>query len=161
MIVALMRTFPSRTRVPVVAGVLVTTLAAAAFSSGDTAFAPDPAVRATVLAFHAALSDGSEGEALALLHPEVRIFEQGHGETLDEYRAGHLAMDVAFAQEVEREVLRDEVVMGDGSALYLAEVRNQGVFRGQEIDSFGVETAFLVETPEGWRIRHFHWSSRR
>ena len=128
---------------------------------GHADVAPEADVRATVLAFHTALANGAEEEALALLHPEVRIFEQGHPETLEEYRAGHLAMDMAFAQEVEREVLQDEVVMGDGSALYLAEVRSHGVFGDREIDSPGVETAFLVETPEGWRIRHFHWSSRR
>jgi len=118
-------------------------------------------VRATVLAFHAALAEGAEQEALALLHPEVRILEQGHRETLDEYRAGHLEMDMAFAREVERDVVRDEVVMGDGTALYLAEVRSRGSVGDREIDSSGVETAFLVETPQGWRIRHFHWSSRR
>jgi hypothetical protein len=125
------------------------------------AIAPDAEVRATVLAFHAALAEGDEEEALALLHPEVRIFEQGHRETLDEYRAGHLAMDMAFAQEVEREVLGEEVVMGDGAALYLAEVHSRGSVGDREVDSRGVETAFLVITPEGWRIRHFHWSTRR
>jgi hypothetical protein len=118
-------------------------------------------VREIVTAFHDALAAGTEEAALALLHPDVWIYEQGHAETLEEYRAGHLSMDMAFAQEVEREVIRDEVVAVQGGALYLAEIRNRGTFRDREVDTSGVETAFLVETPEGWRIRHFHWSSRR
>jgi ketosteroid isomerase-like protein len=118
-------------------------------------------VRETVAAFHAALADGDPDAALDLLDPDVRVYEQGHPETLEEYRAGHLEMDMAFAQEVEREVVRDEVVEVHGGALYLAETRSRGTFQGREVDSSGVETAFLLETPDGWRIRHFHWSSRR
>jgi hypothetical protein len=118
-------------------------------------------VRETVAAFHAALAGGDPEAAVALLHPDVLIYEQGHAETLEEYRSGHLGADMAFAQAVAREVVRDEVVEVHGGVLYLAETRSRGTFQGREIDSSGVETAFLLETPEGWQIRHFHWSSRR
>ena len=33
-------------------------------------------------------------------------------------------------------------------------------FRERRIDAVGVETMVLAPTPDGWKIRHIHWSSR-
>lgn len=129
--------------------------------AAQAADAPPPdSVKAVVHAFHGALAAGDSAGALELLHPEVRVFEGGHAETLSEYRAGHLAADMEFAGAVDREVLSERVSGDRGRALYLSEYRMKGTFRGEEVDARGTETMVLVRTGDGWRIRHIHWSSR-
>lgn len=117
-------------------------------------------VREAVHTFHDALASGDSAGALALLHPDVRVYESGHAETLTEYRSGHLAADIEFAVGTDREVLGDHVSGGDGWALYLSEYRMEGTFRDREVETRGTETMLLLETEDGWRIRHIHWSSR-
>lgn len=121
---------------------------------------PADSVKAAVHAFHAALAAGDSARALELLHPDVRIFESGHAETLSEYRAGHLAADMEFSGSVDREVVSASVSGAGDRALYLGEYRTKGTFRGEEIDARGTETMVLVRTGDGLRIRHIHWSSR-
>lgn len=117
-------------------------------------------VRGVVHEFHEALAAGDSARALELLHPEVRVFESGHPETLSEYRSGHLAADIEFSGSVDRRIL-DEQVSGTASrALYLSEYRMAGNFRGEEVDAHGVETIVLVRIADRWRIRHIHWSSQ-
>jgi hypothetical protein len=114
-----------------------------------------------VRGFHEALARGDSVRALEALHADVRIHEGGRAENLDEYRAHHLAADMRFAAAVPREVLREAVTrLGEGSALYRAETRSLGRLGDREIDARGVETIVLVQTGEGWRIHHVHWSSR-
>lgn len=123
---------------------------------------PDTAaVRAVVEGFGRALAAGDSARALSLLHPEVVIFEGGHAETLAEYRSAHLASDIEFARSVERETLRDQVVVESETALYLSESTSRGTFRGRPVHSHGTESMLLLRTPDGWRIRHIHWSSRK
>ena len=110
--------------------------------------------------FHGALAAGDSVRALGLLHPEARIHEQGVAESREEYRDHHLPADMRFAQQVSRETLREEVVPGEGMVVYLSETRATGQVGEREIDARTVETAVLVHTPEGWRIRHLHWSNR-
>ena len=50
----------------------------------------------------AALERGDSTAVLAMLDPEVSIYEAGHAETFEEYRSGHLASDIEFARSVER-----------------------------------------------------------
>lgn len=133
--------------------------AACAPVGADRAPGEDP-IRTVVEGFTAALETGDSTRALAYLHPEVRIYEGGHAETLQEYRAGHLAADIAFLAGVEREVLADQIVRGDEMAVYLSESATRGTFREREIDARGTETLVLVRDGGAWRIRHIHWSSR-
>ncbi|MGH7481823.1 MAG: nuclear transport factor 2 family protein [Longimicrobiales bacterium] len=110
--------------------------------------------------FHAALVTGDSLRALEHLHPDVIIYEGGHAETLAEYRSGHLNSDIAFAGAVRREIAVDAVTLWTDAALYTAESRATGHWRGRDIDSHGAESIILVETAGGWLIRHIHWSSR-
>jgi len=110
--------------------------------------------------FHRALAAGDSAAVLELLHPEAVIYEAGHAETVDEYRAGHLAADIRFAAATERHVLSEQTFAMDGAVLYLSETHTSGRVGEREIDSRGVETMLLVRTGDGWRIRHIHWSSR-
>lgn len=123
--------------------------------------AEEQAVRAVVDGFSRALAAGDSARALSYLHPEVVVYEGGHAETLQQYRSGHLRADVAFLQSVTQETTRSRVAVGTDLALYLSEYTSKGTFRGREIDSHGTETMVLARTPEGWKIRHIHWSSSR
>jgi len=127
-------------------------------ADGDAVDAP--AVKAAVRAFHEALAVGDSAGALELLHPEVRVYEGGHAETLAEYRSGHLAADMEFSAAVGREVLEEQVFGGAGRAVYLSEYRMAGTFRGEDVEAHGTETMVLLLAADGWRIRHIHWSSR-
>lgn len=117
-------------------------------------------VRAVVEGFHSALEAGDSAAALARLHPDALIYEGGHAESVAEYRGGHLPADIAFASATTREITRESVSIWGDQALYTSESRTTGRYRGREIDSHGTETVVLVRTPDGWRIRHIHWSSR-
>lgn len=115
-------------------------------------------VRVVVHEFHDALAAGDSLAALALLHPDVLVYESGHSETLAEYRSGHLESDIAFAAATRREVGAESITLWGDVALYTSEAQTTGTWRGRDIDSGGTESMVLVRTPEGWRIRHIHWS---
>ncbi len=124
----------------------------------------DPAereVRAVVDSFTAALERGDSVRMLAYLHEDLLVYEGGHAETLEEYRSHHLASDIAFAAATRSETLATHLLVKGESALWMRESRTRGTFRERQIDSRGAETFVLVRTPEGWKIRHIHWSSGR
>lgn len=142
---------------------LAAVLALAALLTPHTAPAqtpPEEEVLAVADAFHEALASGDSTRALQLLHPEVRVFEGGHAETLEEYRSGHLPVDMEFSAGTEREVIEHQVFGDAEQAVFLARYRSTGSFRGEAVEARGTETLVLVRTDDGWRIRHIHWSSR-
>ena len=117
-------------------------------------------VAGTVERFHAALEAGDSAAALGLLADDVVILESGGAETRDEYRAGHLPADIAFAKAVpsRRESMNVRV---RGEAAWASAIRTtQGEYRGRQVNSRGVELIVLSREPGGWRIRAIHWSSR-
>ena len=120
----------------------------------------EEAVRRVADGLHEALASGDSARVLELLADGVRVYESGHAETRDEYRAGHLGIDIEFAGGTEREVLSERVRTSGDMALYLAEYRTTGTFRGEETDGRGTETLVMERRGEGWRIVHIHWSSR-
>lgn len=117
-------------------------------------------VAEVVMAFKAALAAGDSTAALSHLHPELIVFEGGHAETLEEYRAGHLASDMEFAGAVEFETTNADIQLHPYTALWLSAYTAKGTFRGREIDAHGVESMVLVPAGDGWKILHIHWSSR-
>lgn len=148
-----------RTGIPILAVAACLILSPAAVGGQETESA-ERAVREVVEAFGSALGAGDSTTVIHLLHPDVRIYEGGHAETRAQYRSGHLRGDISFLQAVESETTFDQVVIAGDMALYMSEDRKTGTVRGREIDSRGTETLVLVRTPDGWRIRHIHWSSR-
>ena len=129
--------------------------------AGQTATdaAREAEILTVVHAFHDALERGDSAAAVRQLHREVVIYEGGHAESLDEYRGGHLPADMAFASATRRETTTESVRVWGDQALYLSGSRTTGAYRGRAVDSHGTETMVLVRTPDGWRIRHIHWSS--
>ena len=117
-------------------------------------------VRAVVAAFGKALAAGDSTAAIALLHPEVVIFEGGGWETLDDYRRGHLRADISAVQSLKQETLRDVIRVSGDLALSTREYSSTGMRGERAVDNVGAETMVLLRTPTGWKIRHIHWSSR-
>lgn len=118
-------------------------------------------VRAVASAFGKALAAGDSLAAIALLHPDVVIFEGGGWESLEDYRKGHLRADMRFLQGMSQETLRDVVTISGDLALVTRSSSTKGTSGERTVDSLGAETMVLMRTPSGWKIRHIHWSSRR
>lgn len=124
--------------------------------------AAEAADAATVVdAFHAALRAGDTAGALALMAPDVMIFEAGGAErSRDEYASHHLGSDAAFAAASEATVARRSG-WADGDVAWIAsEGRTTGQFNGRAVDRLTTETMVLKRGADGWRIQHIHWSSR-
>jgi ketosteroid isomerase-like protein len=137
-------------------------VAALAFGSGIEAQARGDSadVVSTVERFHAALAAGDSVAALALLAPDATILESGGIETRDEYRAGHLSGDIAFARVVKTERGPLRVTVRGDMAWAAGTSTTAGEFRGRAVNSAGAELVVLTRTPSGWRIAAVHWSSR-
>lgn len=116
----------------------------------------------TVEAFHQALASGNSAAALALLSPEVSIYEGGHVErSREEYAHHHLGGDMAFAKTTTRKVLKQGERIEGGTAIVWEETETTGTSRGKPVHAFGTGTTVLAKGAEGWSIVHVHWSSRK
>lgn len=111
--------------------------------------------------FHAALAVGDSTAALSLLAEDVVILEGGGVETKAQYRSGHLAGDMRYAQAVPAE--RGEVsvtVVSDAAWAWSTSTR-EGRMGDREVSSRGAELAVLRRSADGrWLITALHWSSR-
>jgi len=122
----------------------------------------DSAVVAEVVdAFHRALASGDTARVRAVLGRGVRVLESGGLETRDEYLSHHLPGDMAFAAAVARERGPIEVTVAGDVAWAVSSSRSTGSFRGNEIDSQGVELMVVAREAGAWKIQAIHWSSRR
>ena len=126
------------------------------------AVAADAAGAATAVdAFHAARKAGDTAAALALMAPDVMIFEEGGAErSRDEYASHHLGPDAAFAAASEATVARRSGWADGDIAWITTEGRTTGQFNGRAVDRLTTETMVLKRHADGWRIHHIHWSSR-
>lgn len=116
----------------------------------------------TVTAFHAAIKAGERDKALAMLSPQVMIYESGHVEaSRDEYAKGHLGSDIDFSKQMTRKVLKHKEQISGNMALVLDETETSGTWKGKPMTSLGVETAVLEKSGDTWVITHVHWSTRK
>jgi ketosteroid isomerase-like protein len=116
----------------------------------------------TVASFHAAIQAGDKDKALALLSPQIMIYEAGHVErSRDEYAGHHLGGDIEFAKVTRRKVIKHSERVDGNIAVVLEETETTGDYKGKPVHSFGVETAILEKKGDGWVIAHVHWSSRK
>ena len=117
-------------------------------------------VAAAITAFHAALTNGDSTGALSWLAPDVVVLEAGTRETRQEYRDHHLGADMQYARSTR--TTRGPInvtVMGD-AAWAESTSENSRTVEGRTTRSSGAELMVLSRTPQGWRIRAIHWSSR-
>ena len=91
------------------AAALAMSVVAAAQANGQEANAQEAEVRAVVEGFKAALAAGDSTAALGYLHRDLMVYEEGHAESLTEYRSGHLAADMEFSAGVETTPLQQGV----------------------------------------------------
>ncbi len=100
--------------------------------------------------------------AVALLSPEVLIFESGYVErSRTEYASHHLDGDIAFSKTASRKVLGQGERTEGKTAIVWQETETKGTSKGKEIHVMGTETAVLEKTGDKWTIVHVHWSSRK
>jgi ketosteroid isomerase-like protein len=130
-------------------------LSAQSSAPGDSA-----AAAATVEQFHAAVVAGDSTLALSFLTADAVVLESGGIETREEFRARHLAADIAFAQAVKSERGPMRVTVRGDAAWVSSTSASTGEYRGRSINSAGAELMVLARTPQGWRIAAIHWSSR-
>ncbi len=116
---------------------------------------------AAVERFERALADGDRNAALALLAPDLVVYESGHAErTREEYAASHLDADIAYLKTAKTRLLsRSASAVGD-SALVLSETEIRSEREGKTTTRASLETLLLRRSADGWRIAHIHWSSR-
>ena len=156
---------------PLVLALSIAVLSATPAFAQDHAHGHQPAVgsitveatdaAAVVDAFHASLKAGDTAAALALMAPDVMIFEEGGAErSRDEYASHHLASDAAFAAASEATVARRSGWADGDIAWITSEGRTTGQFNGRAVDRLTTETMVLKRHADGWRIHHIHWSSR-
>ena len=116
----------------------------------------------TVAAFHAALGAGDKAKALALLAPEVAIYEAGYVErSRDEYANHHLQGDIDFARTSSRKLLRENERIDGNTAIVWEETETTGTAMGKPVHALGTGTMVLEKRGDGWAIVHVHWSSRK
>lgn len=122
--------------------------------------ADSAAVAAVVEQFHAALTNGDSASAVSLLAPDAVILESGGVETRAEYLSHHLPGDMAFARAIRSDRGPTRVVVEGDVAWATSTSTTVGSYRDRAINSAGAELMVLSKTPQGWRIRAVHWSSR-
>ena len=116
----------------------------------------------TVSAFHDALARGDSVAVMRALADDVVIFESGYAErSAAEYASHHLGADMAFNAATTTTVEDQQVSTAGDAAWVLTWSHTTGTWHDRPVDSHGVETMVLRHTPDGWRIAHIHWSSRR
>jgi ketosteroid isomerase-like protein len=118
------------------------------------------AAEAAVQRFHDALQNGDSGAALDVLADDAIVLESGGRETKREYRRHHLQQDVAFARAVPSQRGHRTVTVQGDVAWVMSTGAITGEYRGRKIDEQGAELVVLSRSPQGWRIRAIHWSSR-
>jgi ketosteroid isomerase-like protein len=118
------------------------------------------AVASVVSRYQQALESADSTTALALLTTDAVILESGDVETREEYRAHHLAADIAFARAVKSVRTRVRVVVRGDVAWVASTSTAQGEFRGRGVNSAGAELMVLTRMTDGWKIAAIHWSSR-
>ena len=112
--------------------------------------------------FSAAIKAARLDDAAKLLDPDVLILESGSSErSRAEYLRKHAREDAAFMQTAQQQ-LRYRKAWADGEVAWVgSESVLQTVKDGKPLRLLSSETMLLRNGPQGWKIVHIHWSSRR
>jgi ketosteroid isomerase-like protein len=96
-------------------------------------------------------------------HPDVTIYEGGGiNNGWADYRDRHLGPELKAFENLEfaHSATKVTVLPGGESAYATSRYTIKAKMGERMLDSEGLETLLLVRTPEGWKIRHSHTSSR-
>jgi ketosteroid isomerase-like protein len=123
--------------------------------------AAQPGAPAAVTAYHQALLRLDAAALKALFHPDLLVFEAGGVDRgREDYLQKHLGPELKELERWDLGEPRTEwigqgpLVVAARSFDYTATLKTGKVRRGR-----ATETLVLQQVPEGWRIRHLHWSS--
>lgn len=123
----------------------------------------DPAAAAerVVNQFHEALRSGTRDTLLAVLAPEVTVFDNGRAaHSRNDYQAFLLDAELLDAQHAQRQLIRREVFTREDTVWVLSECRVVRVLAGNEVSFDEAETMMLRRQSETWMILHRHLSAR-
>ena len=96
-------------------------------------------------------------------HPDVTIFEgTGINNGWADYRDRHLGPELKAFSNLQFAHTETKVTLmpGGQSAYATSRYTIKAKMGERDLDSEGLETLMLVRTPDGWKIRHSHTSSR-
>jgi ketosteroid isomerase-like protein len=109
--------------------------------------------------FGQALKENNEPAVRNLLDENVLIFESGSVESsLEEYASHHMSADMAFMQEIEKEIITRSVVENGDMVVISTKYRMFGTYKAQNFDKTSLESLVLKKTEGTWKIVHIHWS---
>lgn len=110
--------------------------------------------------FLKALASGNAAEAQRWLAPDLLVYESGHAESSrEEYVEQHMKGDMEFLSKAKTERLERTGGGGPDTAWVTSRARIKGQSHGKPLDVLTTETMVLTHQPDGWRIKHIHWSS--
>lgn len=138
-------------------------LAADVAPGGQTASADAAEVEAWLKGYDAAFLAKDLDRLAAFYHPDVTIYEgTGINNGWADYRDRHLGPELkAFSNLQFAHTNTKVTIMPGGQSAYATSRYTIKAKMGErDLDSEGLETLVLVRTPEGWKIRHSHTSSR-
>lgn len=121
------------------------------------------AVEAWLKGYDAAFMAKDLDRLAAFYHPDVTIYEGGGiNNGWADYRDRHLGPELKAFENLEfaHSATRVTVLPGGESAYATSRYTIKAKMGERMLDSEGLETLLLVRTPEGWKIRHSHTSSR-
>lgn len=133
-------------------------LAAAQAGSSNAA-----AVEAWLKGYDAAFNAKDVSKLAPFYHPDVTIYEgTGINNGWADYRDRHLGPELKAFENLEFGHTDTKVtLMPGGESAYATSRYTIKAKMGERLlDSEGLETLVLVKTPDGWKIRHSHTSSR-
>ena len=127
-------------------------------ASGDTA-----AVEAWLKGYDVAFMSKDLARLAHFYHPDVTIYEgAGINNGWADYRDRHLGPELKAFENLEFGHTDTKVTLmpGGESAYATSRYTIKAKMGERMLDSEGLETLVLVKTPDGWKIRHSHTSSR-
>lgn len=112
-----------------------------------------------VKAFHQALRTGDVTATRALLADDVLIVEgNGVERSADEYASHHMLADMKFMAALKAEVLEHQTKVLGNVAYSVSRSQLTGNYKDKPVDLISKETLVLVDSGNGWKIVHVHWS---
>ena len=121
------------------------------------------AIEAWLKGYDAAFMAKDLTRLAAFYHLDVTIYEGGGiNNGWADYRDRHLGPELKAFENLEfaHSATKVTVLPGGESAYATSRYTIKAKMGERMLDSGGLETLLLVKTPEGWKIRHSHTSSR-
>lgn len=142
---------------------LLLALPSLALAQPEPASAGAASVEAWLKGYDAAFLAKDLDRLATFYHPDVTIYEgTGINNGWADYRDRHLGPELKAFSNLQFGHTETKVTMmpGGQSAYATSRYTIKAKMGERDLDSEGLETLMLVRTPDGWKIRHSHTSSR-